>query len=58
LENNKLLTSHQYEYRNKYSTSHAATKFVGDVRWEMENGLMVGAVFVDLSRAVDTLGQN
>jgi len=56
LENNKLLTPHQYGYRNKRSTSHAATKFVDDVRREMENGLMVGAVFVDLSRAFDTLG--
>ena len=56
LEDNNLLTSHQYGYCNKRSTSHAATKFVDDVRRDMDNGLMVGAVFIELSRAFDTLG--
>jgi len=36
-------------------TEEAATLFLDDIRKEMENGKLVGAVFMDLSCACDTL---
>ena len=42
----------------KRSTELAATYFIDDVRKLIENGLLVGAVFMDLSRAFDTIGHS
>ena len=55
LETNKLLTNFQFGYRAKRSTESAATLFVDDVRREVDTGKLVGAVFMDLSRAFDTV---
>lgn len=55
LEQHKLLTSHQIGYRANRSTEIAATIFLDDIRREIERGKLVGAVFMDLSRAFDTI---
>ena len=56
LETNKLLTNCQFGYRSKRSTESAATLFVDDIRKEVDKGNLVGAVFMDLSKAFDTVG--
>jgi len=58
LEKNKLLTKYQFGYRANRSTELAATLFLDEVRREIDNGKLVGAVFMDLSRAFDTLGHS
>lgn len=58
LEDNKLLTNQQYGYRKKRSTEHAATIFTDDIRRQIEQGKLVGAVFMDLRRAFDTIGHS
>jgi len=53
LENNQLLSEAQYGYRKRRSTELAAVYFIDDIRKQVDNGKLVGAVFMDLSRAFD-----
>jgi hypothetical protein len=55
LECNDLLTDVQFGYRRKRSTTSAAIIFVDDVRREMDKGKLTGAVFLDLTKAFDTI---
>ena len=56
LETNKLLTNCQFGYRSNRSTESAATLFVDDIRKEVGHSKLVGAVFMDPSKALDTVG--
>jgi len=56
LEKNHLLSQKQFGYRRKRSTELAATLFADNIRKESDKGLVSGAVFIDLSKAFDTLG--
>ena len=58
LEEQHLLTKYQFGYRSNRSTNFAATLFVDNIRKEVDRGNMVGAVFIDLSKAFDTLGHS
>ena len=58
LEAQQLLTKYQFGYQTNRSTSLAATLFVDNIRKEVDCGNMVGAVFIDLSKAFDTLGHS
>ena len=58
LEEQQLLTKYQFGYRTNRSTNLAATLFVDNIRKEVDSGNMVGAVFIDLSKAFDTLGHS
>ena len=49
LENNNLIDVGQYGYRKMRSTEEAVIKLCDDIRYQANNGLLVGAVFVDLS---------
>ena len=55
LEEHNLLTEYQFGYRKKRSTNLAATLLVDNIRKEVDRGNLVGAVFIDLSKAFDTL---
>lgn len=55
LEEEQLLSDYQFGYRSRRSTSLAATLFVDNVRNEVDKGNLVGAVFIDLRKAFDTL---
>ena len=55
LETNKLLNDSQFGYREKRSTQIATTLFVDEIKEAAKNGKMVGAVFLDLSKAFDTI---
>ena len=54
LKGGKLLTDRQYGYRIKRSTGLAAIQFI-DIRNEVDQGNLVGAIFIDLSKAFDTI---
>ena len=55
LENNGLLSSFQLGFRSKRSTELAVTYFTDIIRKEVDNGNILGAVFIDLSKAFDTV---
>ena len=55
LEKNKLLSRRQFGFRKGSSTQHAVTLFSDAIRKNMDKSLMTGAVFVDVSKAFDTL---
>ena len=56
LEDNKLLSKSQYDFRKRRSTKIAAALLCDEIRKEINNGNMVGAVYLDLSKAFDTIG--
>ena len=58
LEKGNLLCSKQYGYRKSHSTELAVTLFVDAIRKEVDNGKLVGSVFIDLSKAFDTIGHS
>ena len=55
LEENNMLSKHQYGFRAKRSTNHAVTRLVDDLRINMDKGLATGAIFMDLRKAFDTV---
>ena len=55
LEQHNLLSKCQFGYRRKWSTEHAITLFTNQIRKAMDKGQMTGAIFVDFSKAFDTI---
>ena len=55
-ETNKLLSDSQFGFRKYRSTKLAAALLCDNIRKEMNNGNMIGAVYLDLSKAFDTIG--
>ena len=45
----------QFGFRSKKSTELAASNFIDHVRTEMDNGKLTGVIFIDLSKAFDTI---
>ena len=58
LQSEKLLTNCQYGFRPKRSTEMAASAFFDSVRCEADKGNLVGAIFIDLRKAFDTLSHS
>ena len=52
LKNNEIITSKQFGFRPKLSTAKA---FTVNILQNMDAGSFVGAVFLDLSKAFDTV---
>ena len=55
LNSNNLLSSKQFGFRPKLSTTSALTSFADEVLLHMESGELCGAVFLDLTKAFDTV---
>ena len=55
LESNNLLHPSQFAYRKKTSTEHAVLTMVEKWRKRLDGGYDVIAVFLDLSKAFDTV---
>ena len=53
--NFNLLAEQQYGFRKKHSTEYAAIKLIDHVSKQMENGKTPGCLYIDLSKAFDTL---
>ena len=58
LEGNDLLNMFQFGYRDKRSTQLATTLLVDEIREAAEKGQLVGALFLDLSKAFDTISHD
>ena len=56
LEDNKLLTDFQFGYRQNRSTKLASTLLFDDICNCIDQGKFVGAVYIDLTKAFDTVG--
>ena len=50
-----LLAKQQYGFRKNHSTEYAAIKLIDHVSKQMENGKTPGNLYIDLSKAFDTL---
>lgn len=50
-----LLSPHQFGFRNGYSTEQALLKFTDNIKQFIDEGFVVGAIFIDLTKAFDTL---
>ena len=55
LKNNGILTSKQFGFRPKLSTGTALAHFTDNILQNMDAGSFTGAVFLDLSKAFDTV---
>ena len=58
LKSNHLLAPNQFGYRSKRSTELATSYFCDNIRRSMDRGELTGAIFVDLSKAFDTIGHS
>lgn len=58
LEEHKLLFRYQFGFRQRRNTEAAVTLFTDTIRTNTDNGNLTGAIFVDLSKAFDTLSHS
>lgn len=54
----KLLTSKQYGFRPGYSTELALLTLTDKIKGAIDQGFVVGGVFIDLTKAFDTINHN
>ena len=57
LESNNLLSNHQFGIRSNRNTELAVKRFTDHIRKSMNDGKLTGSVFIDLSKAFDTLSR-
>ena len=57
-ENTKLFSSDQFGFRKQRSTELAAVHFTDKIRKKVNEGKMVGCIFIDLTKAFDTLSHS
>ena len=58
LESHQLLSSSQFGFRKKRNTEFANVLFIDAIRSAMDRGELTGALFVDLSKAFDTVSHS
>ena len=58
LDQNSLLSHFQFRFRPKLSTELAVTHLLYNIRKSVADGNLVGAVFIDLSKAFDTISHS
>ena len=56
LESHKLISDCQFGFRKNRSTKLATMLFCDKIRKHVDNGNMVGSLFLDLTKAFDTIG--
>ena len=54
-QDNKLYCKNQYGFRRNHSTEYAALELIGRVILDMDKGEIPFSIFIDLSKAFDTL---
>ena len=58
LQENKLLNKNQFGFRKRRSTELASTLFVDSIKKKVDEGKMVGSIFIDLTKAFDMLSHS
>ena len=58
LTESNLLTTKQFGFRPKLSTEVVLAHFTDRVLEKLDNGMLTGAVFLDLSKAFDTVNRS
>ena len=58
LETNKLLSQYQFGYRNGKSTQSAMVLLTDNIRKSIDKGELIGSVFLDLTKAFDTISHD
>ena len=58
LSANNIIYENQLGFRKNHSTSHAANFAVNKVLWEQENKNHIIGIFIDLSKAFDTISHD
>ena len=58
LETNNLFSSRQFGFRKRRSTESAATLLVDNIHRAMDKSQLTGAIFIDLSKAFDTVSHS
>ena len=58
MDENKLLSQNQFGFRPRMSTELAAVKFIDENRMSVDKANLVRAVFIDLSKAFDTISHS
>ena len=57
-EKNNLLHDDQFGFRRLRSTEHAAIQFTDNIKKKVNEGKLVGSIFIDLTKAFDTLNHS
>ena len=57
IENN-ILYSKQFDFQNSHSTDHAVLQLVDQITESFENTIYTLGVFIDLSKAFDTVDRS
>ena len=55
IEKHQILYKYQYGFRKNHSTEHALIELVDQIRLNMDKKLMTCGIFIDLSKAFDTV---
>ena len=50
-----MLSNHQFVFRSNQNTGSVVTLFTDHIRKNMNDGKLTGCIFIDLSKAFDTL---
>ena len=58
LDGNNVFFTSQYGFRKKHSCEHAITELIGEICKGLENGKHTISLFIDLSKAFDTISHN
>ncbi len=58
LETNNLLHPLQFGFRHNHSTETATCLLLENIKQSLDKGFKVGAVFLDLKKAFDTVNRN
>ena len=57
-EQNNLINENQYGFRKLRSTEQAAIQFTDNIKKKVNEGKLVGSIFIDLTKAFDTLSHS
>ena len=55
LDVNNLIYNRQFGFRSNYSTNHALISITEHIKMSLDDGYLVGGVFIDLEKAFDTV---
>ena len=58
LSKHGTLYKYQYGFRENHSTDHALIEIVDNIKLSVDSGKLAGGIFVDLTKAFDTVNHN